>query len=117
MPIPKNPITKFLRNLYWDNGKYHVVYQTIAELFWMICLIGCACNVFALKKNNINVVRSEYLVMICSLIGIALFVMIFEARARYLYVYIPFYVLVAVKGYHLMYHSLFKNDSCNNSDE
>lgn len=38
-----------------------------------------------------------------SLIGVTLFVLIFEARARYLFIYAPFYVIAAVSGFYKLY--------------
>ena len=43
------------------------------------------------KKNSENKV---YRVMSLALVGITIFELLFEARARYLYIYVPIYILV-----------------------
>lgn len=46
-------------------------------------------------------------VMIVTFIGMFLFVMLFEARARYLYNTIPVFSVMAVFGYYELYRKLF----------
>ena len=54
-------------------------------MFDLICAI--------LKKFDRNLA-----VAFLSLIGLTLFLLLFEARARYLYLYSSFYILIAVLG-------------------
>lgn len=49
-----------------------------------------------MKDNGIDV-------MIISVIGLTLFELIFEAHAKYLYTYIPFFVMLSVIGLHTYY--------------
>ena len=37
-------------------------------------------------------------VLMVSIIGLTLFEILFEARARYLYTYVPLFILIALKG-------------------
>lgn len=50
-----------------------------------------------LRKQK--VVAAERKVLSLSLIGIALFVTLFEARARYLYTFVPIFIVTSVIGY------------------
>ena len=52
----------------------------------------------------------EYLAIILSLIGLTLFELLFEARARYLYIYSPVYVIAAVYGIRDLDYRLRKKD-------
>lgn len=105
LSIPNNPITSFLRNLYYDHGSLHMIFKVIAQLFWMLVLIGNVLQIVALvgKSETIN---KCHLVIILSLIGLTLFVMIFEARARYLYVYVPIYIISGIQGYQFLYNRI-----------
>jgi hypothetical protein len=41
-----------------------------------------------------------------SIIGLTIFELLFEARARYLYIYVPVYILVALYGIRDMDHRI-----------
>lgn len=44
----------------------------------------------------------EFLVLMTSLIGIFLFESIFESRSRYLYTFVPIYIVAATMGFQQM---------------
>lgn len=47
-------------------------------------------------------------IMQLSLIGITVFELLFEARARYLYIYVPFYIIVAMFNFDSTKKVIFK---------
>lgn len=55
-------------------------------------LLGMFC---AANRQEIG---DGFCVLMLSVIGITLFQLIFECRARYLYLYSPFYVLLGISG-------------------
>lgn len=102
LEIPDNPFKSLLRGLYYDDGKYHVVYETVAQFLWMLVLLGVALNSIRLFQKE-KQMEKTYLVAVTSLIGITMFVMLFEARSRYLYTFVPLFILIAGKGYQELY--------------
>ena len=57
-------------------------------------LIGCWCvSIKAVLNKKVNI---ECLVMLTTIIGITIFELLFEARARYLYIYVPIYILIFI---------------------
>ena len=104
LSIPEDFFKSFLRNIYYEDGAYYVVFETVAEFFWMFTLLGTALNGINLWKRKKECMDKTNLVMMASLIGIAMFVMLFEARSRYLFVYVPIYIIMAVRGYASFYH-------------
>ena len=61
------------------------------QAIWMLVLALALCCAVFVKEERLAVVM-------LSLIGITLFEMLFEARARYLYCYAPVYILMASIG-------------------
>ena len=81
----------FYNNYYFDDGKNVAIFYTIQQFFW----IGVLClNVLAINKDEPHIISVSKL----SIIGLTLFVLIFEARARFLYAFTPLYLIVAVQG-------------------
>ena len=91
--LPNKSVAPALRSFYYNDGKYHIIYSTIVQGIWILIVVGCCIQmVIALfKKNSENKV---YRVMSLALVGITIFELLFEARARYLYIYVPIYILV-----------------------
>nr|WP_142412024.1 hypothetical protein [Clostridium sp. Marseille-P7770] len=95
---PKNtPICDFLRSLYYtgkyaDIGKYYVLWSNYEQMIWMTILF---LNIFTwhVPKNK------YFCTIMLSILGLTIFELLFEARARYLYIYAPLYIILAVYGF------------------
>lgn len=92
IPDRDSPISNFLANLYYRGGAYYNVFIQTEQIIWIFVIFGCA---FLFYKHA----SKEATIIGLSLIGIFLFVMLFEARARYLYCYSPFFVTAAAIGF------------------
>lgn len=86
-----NCFAKFLRKIYYSNGKYFKLFIQIQNYIWLIVLMYCP---WIIKKKN----TKEELVIMLSIIGLVLFLTIFEPRTRYMYCYSEIYVIAAVLG-------------------
>lgn len=84
------PSSGFLKNVFLDTGKYYPVLEQIRQTLYVAVLF---LSLFSLKDS-----RKEVLLIKLSLIGLFLFQMIFEARSRYLFIYIPFFIVLACIG-------------------
>ena len=76
------------------------------QLIWITIL---AMSIFAGKRKwNLAAVGSQEEqienVILLALIGLTVFELIFEARARYLFCYAPVFVLTAVLGVRNLFH-------------
>lgn len=101
---PKNDtISPFLRNIYYEEGKYFSIYRLITQSVWILVLVLYLGCIFSLKGERKLAVE----IIILSIIGITLFLLLFEARGRYLYCYSPFFVVGAMIG--LQYTVTFFN--------
>lgn len=73
-----------------DEKTYKIVTANAMQITWVMILIGI---IFTWKNNekNINIMKF-------SIIGIILFIALFEGRSRYLYNYLPIFILIGVLG-------------------
>ena len=87
-----NPLSEFLGNLYYNrewNGKYYKYFYNFELMIWLTVLF---CTLLCVvQKKEMSFLGTVML----SIIGLTVFELIFEARARYLYTYIPMYIILA----------------------
>lgn len=95
-PIADNNKTaELLRDIFWPHSLYSGRYNTFCQLVWLFCLTNilgiCLC-----KREN----RESLAFFPLCFIGIFLYLMLFEARARYLICFVPLIVTVSMIGLH-----------------
>lgn len=84
--------------LFYTNGSYHWIYRYLTQGLWIMLMFLIICPLFISFKNNgsknidISLIR-------CTLLGIILFNMLFEARSRYLILYLPLFCILASYGF------------------
>lgn len=87
-------MSSLLRNIYYNDGtgKYYNYFETTLQSVWIVLLAFSLFSCKISKKYEISVIH-------LSIIGITLFLLLFEARARYLLLYGPYYIILAVLGF------------------
>ena len=85
-------IATFLRNVYYNEGKYYHYFESSLQGIWLLILL---LNIFSLGRIK----DYKLLAIPLGLIGITVFLLLFESRARYLLLYAPYYIILAVMGY------------------
>ena len=86
-----NNISEFLKNVYYERGKYNQIYTQIMQCLWISILIF---NMFSYNDSK----SRKIAIIILALIGLFFFETIFEARSRYIFVYVPLYIFIGVIG-------------------
>lgn len=94
--LPKdNPAADMLRSLYYHDGEYYyTVYMVFVKSIWMFVLTSILAMGFR-KAGDFN---TSQCIALLSIFGLTLFLWIFEARARYLYCFLPIYIICASIG-------------------
>lgn len=84
----------FFRDLYYSRqweGRYFRLWANAEQLLWLAVLfLGCVC---AWRAADAGLDC-----MMLSILALSAFELLFEARARYLYIYVPLYIALAVRG-------------------
>lgn len=88
----KSASAKFLRSIYYGDGKNYQLFLTIQNIIWVLVISFCP---FIVKKKDNK--KIEFVLML-SIIGMTLFLTLFEPRTRYLYCYSEVYVVIAFLG-------------------
>lgn len=93
-------LSPFLKDLIdTDDGRNSPYLSVYFQTIWLGLLAGSLGAAFALRAmKGLEAKRRLFAVVLLSLIGLSLFEWIFEARARYLFIYAPFYLLAGLAG-------------------
>ena len=90
-----------LKSIYYHQGTNHHYLATFFQGVWLLILAGCLLAGCALRRQP-REAAEKMAVVLLSLVGLTLFELLFEARARYLYTFAPVYLLAAVLGWRQM---------------
>lgn len=84
-------LSKFLKNIYYENGDYNMIYTQIMQCLWIGILIF---NMFSYNDGK----STKISIVILGVIGLFIFEILFEARSRYIFIYVPLYIFLGVIG-------------------
>lgn len=110
-PEPDNRLAPFLRSLYYLDGSRYRLLSNYEQCLWLGILTLSCIPCFKKGKHYIETV------VMLSLIGLFIFESVFEAGARYLYIYLPFYVILAAEGAELLLTKIRKRSVFANENE
>ena len=83
-------MTTFLKSFYYGDGARHQYFLLFEQIVWMIIMIFALISCFY-KKRGMNILW-------LSVLGLVFYEVLFEARARYIYIFVPILCLLAVCG-------------------
>ena len=86
---------KLIYNIESEGGTYNEKWSSFMQCIWLAILALLIPAAFYKNEKY----ESEIIVLFLALLGLSLFEMIFECRARYLYTYAPLYILIAMIGF------------------
>lgn len=82
-------MNRFVTDFAYSTGKYYIYVSSIRHAVWLFILL---LLLFCYSKKN----NREISVIQLSLIGLFLFEILFEARSRYLFIYVPYFIILAI---------------------
>lgn len=85
-----------LRGIYYDFGKRYGLFVNTSQFFWMgnLLLIFGGLVVAIIKKCG----DKAYCLCALSVVALMVFEIVFEARGRYLFTFVPLFIVVAMQG-------------------
>jgi hypothetical protein len=84
-----------IQQIMHPSGRLYGTYVNVLQIGWITILLTMLAPFFLLKQR---VYDDSTLIIFTSLLGLLVFLLLFEARSRYLYLYVPLFILAAVKG-------------------
>ena len=96
VPEPPNTVTApFLRSIYYPDGSRYLYFTTFEQFIWlMILLLGAAGLFSSFSHKHAKTLNILWLTWI----GLTVFELLFEVRARYLYTNVPLFCVLAAVG-------------------
>ena len=83
-----DPLSRFVRSFYYVGGSNVLLFRNAEQALWLSVLL-LALGVCFTRPNK------EVSTWLLSLIGLIIYGMLFEARARYVYIFAPVFVVLA----------------------
>lgn len=83
-----------IKAVYYKDGIYSHLWNGAAQMLWIFILAG---GIGLLLPTGGE--QNGLLVCMLALIGLTVFELLFEARARYLFTYVPLFILAGVSGW------------------
>ena len=90
-----------LRNIYWDDGSAYRKFNTLSQLLWIFVQLGVFLCFLTEMTRLLRVKRGDnavkYMLMI-AILGLYMYILLFEARARYILVFLPVFATAGAVG-------------------
>lgn len=93
IPRRTDGLSAFLRSLYMKKSAYGAHCATIAQFAWLGVLTLCAYAAFVQRH------RPVVWIICLTLIGLTLYLLLFEVWPRYLFLYAPFFVILSALAF------------------
>lgn len=85
-------IRDFFRNIYIPEGRYFSHFLNLTQILWMGILLYATMAVLDKRKDE------KSIIMALTIVGVTLFEVLLEPRARHIFIYLPVYILLACYG-------------------
>lgn len=83
--------SKTIQSVFHLNGSYYWLYKIVAQSLWILCLLALCIPITPKSPLACAVVSWSRL----SIIGLLTFLLLFEARSRYVFLYLPIIIMLA----------------------
>ena len=94
-PPPNTRVAPVLRSLYFPSGQAHQLYFYFAQTMWIGVLLLSTISCLTKKNNPCNRFLPIFWITI---LGLVAYEMLFEVRARYVYIFVPLFCVLAAVG-------------------
>ncbi len=92
-PRRTDAVSVFLHKVFDNNGALTLHYQMAMQVIWLLVLLLCTCALFLGRKRY-----AVMPVLGLTLVGVTLYMVLLESWPRYLFLYAPFYAVLACLG-------------------
>ena len=105
--VEQNRMTGLFRSIYRFDHPRHLWFATLLELIWFVVMLGVLVTPAILfDKRRFKTERDEteevclHMVMVFLFLGVFAYQLLFEARARYLFAFLPVIICLGMSGFH-----------------
>lgn len=107
--VPKKTegISGALQNFTYAETDFYITYfGNYMQAVWLLTAIGMMLHICGRRKYRTRAQSGILFIAQMSVIGLILFLMLFEARSRYLFLYLPYFFLLAATGYQALFERI-----------
>lgn len=97
VPPPKNAFSEIVRSAVYEEGELHRLLATLQQIVWQLLLLLLPFAALFLRRAPAERAPAVFMLML-SCVGILVFPMLFEAKARYVFTHVPLLCVLAVCG-------------------
>ena len=83
--------SKNLQSVFHLNGSYYWLYKIVVQSIWILCLLALCIPIIPKSPVGVAVISWSRL----SVLGLLSFLLLFEARSRYVFLYLPVIIMLA----------------------
>lgn len=103
--------SNFLTNIIYVMKPYYNIYLHYSQGIWVVVFFLIVYPLFTRNKNEKHYYSVAISLIRCTIVGILLFILLFEGRSRYLILYLPYFALLAAYGFQLFGDRLVTSES------
>ncbi|MDP4144984.1 MAG: hypothetical protein Q8936_10965 [Bacillota bacterium] len=93
-PDKNSWLSPMLKSFFYSGRKNYIKTSTLEQSIWVGTIVSML-GIILIKRNQMN---KEIAVLMLSILGLTAFELLFEARARYLFIYAPIYISLSTVG-------------------
>lgn len=108
MTVGEGPVARVISQTYDTDGSLYPLFRTVQQFLWLITLLGIPLilmGMSSLHEDDASADLRVLAVLLASLVALVCFHLVFETRARYLYLYGGYFVLASMLGYRALARS------------
>lgn len=98
LPVKDERLTPWVRSVVYPDGTRYPALHALEQAVWLLLLALCPFGTFGLCRLRAGQESPVPAAMLLSVIGIIAFNMLFEAKARYVFVMVPVMIAVSAAG-------------------
>ena len=98
LPVKDERLTPRVRSVVYPDGTRYPALHALEQAVWLLLLVLCPFGAFGLRRLCAEQETPVPAAMLLSVIGIIAFNMLFEAKARYVFVMVPVMIAVSAAG-------------------
>lgn len=98
LPVKDERLTPWVRSVVYSDGTRYPALHALEQAVWLLLLVLCPFGAFGLRRLCAGQESPVPAAMLLSVIGIIAFNMLFEAKARYVFVMVPVMIAVSAAG-------------------
>lgn len=90
-------LDKKIQSIAHPSGKYYHVFENVIEVVWLMLLFSCVAALVSARKyiSEKSVKSFVFISVQIAILGLVVFLLLFEARSRYLFLYVPVFIVLA----------------------